>query len=276
MIISIDAGNYEVKVVGKYGLMKFLSNIGEGRDINLKQQHGEDDMIFEYEGRVGFAGSLAKYESEFSGAIMGMTKFHSDTKLRVLLAIHRYCTMHNLINDEFQIIVGQPIKMHTPEEKGKLKVLLTGEHTITVNKIKKTFKITNVEVCSECASSFWSNPKNGLVRIIDLGGGTCNYATILDARFIDKDSDTIMFGMETNKSQDLLALSRGIATTTLKKWDKEDTVLVVGGAAEKLIPHLKQFYPNAEVLYPIFNQKYQNPSFANAIAFYNIGVNVNV
>jgi plasmid segregation protein ParM len=31
-------------------------------------------MYFEYQGETGFAGSLALYESEFGGSIMGDTK----------------------------------------------------------------------------------------------------------------------------------------------------------------------------------------------------------
>ncbi|MGM7720514.1 ParM/StbA family protein [Metabacillus sp. Hm71] len=274
MILGIDAGNNEVKIAGKYGLIKFLSDIGEGRSINLEQVHGEDDMVFEYEGRYGFAGSLAKYESEFSGAIMGDSKAHEDTKLRVLLGIHRYLTLYNVEDYNFQIIVGQPISKHTPSEKEKLKKILQGKHIITVNGIKKKININVVNVAAEGVSSFWANPKEGLTRIIDLGSGTTNYATVLDGRFIDKDSGTLPYGMNTNKSNDIEALARGIATETLKKWKKEDQVYLVGGAAN-LIEHLmKQFYPNVQLLDPIFNRRIQDPIYANAIAFYNIGVNV--
>jgi hypothetical protein len=58
--------------------------------------------------------------------------------------------------------------------------------------------------------------------------------------------------------------------------ESEDKVLVVGGIAETALPHLKQYFPNVEVLYPIYNQQYVNPIYANAIAFYIVGVNVYV
>jgi plasmid segregation protein ParM len=67
MRLGIDAGNYKVKICGERGLMDFISSIGEAREIKLHQNHGQDDMVFEYEGDTGFAGSLALYESEFSG-----------------------------------------------------------------------------------------------------------------------------------------------------------------------------------------------------------------
>lgn len=274
MILGIDAGNSEVKICGERGLTKFISDIGEGRQINLNQVHGEDDMVFEYEGRSGFAGSLARYESEFVGSIMGESKSHYDSKLRVLLGIHRYLTLHHINEDSFQIIVGQPISSHIHQEKERLKQLLKGSHIITVNGVKKQFHISDVNVAAECASSFWSNPQNGLTRIIDVGSGTINYSTVLEGRYIDKDSGTLPYGMNTNKSNDVHALARGVATETMKKWKKEDNVFLIGGAVHLIEPYMKQYYPNTQILYPIFNQQYYESIYANAISFFNIGVNV--
>jgi plasmid segregation protein ParM len=274
MKLGFDAGNYRVKICGDYGLMDFISTIGEARQINLQQTHGQDDMVFEYEGERGFAGTLALYESEFAGSLMGDTKAHRDTLLRVLIGIHRYTTIYNIEENEFDIIIGQPISKHTPEEKQRIKEMIKGWHTIIVNGIEKSFHIRRVECAAEGVSSFWSNPRNGLVRILDIGSGTVNYSTVLDQRFIDKDSGTLPFGVNTNKSNNLQALSRGIVTQVLKKWDSQDKVLVVGGIAEQIVEHLKTYFPNVEVLYPIFNQQYVNPMFGNAVAFYFIGVNI--
>jgi plasmid segregation protein ParM len=152
--------------------------------------------------------------------------------------------------------------------------MVKGWHTIIVNGVEKSFHIRNCEVAAEGVSSFYSNPTNGLVRILDIGSGTVNYSTVLDGRFIDKDSGTLPFGVNTNKTNNLQALSRGIATHTLKKWTPKDKVFVVGGIAETILPHLKGYFPNVEVLYPIFNQQYINPIFANAIAFYIVGVSI--
>lgn len=73
MIIGIDAGNYETKVCGPFGVKKFYSDIGEYRERNLKSSFGPDDMVWECEGKKGFAGSLARYESEFGGGIAKLT-----------------------------------------------------------------------------------------------------------------------------------------------------------------------------------------------------------
>ncbi|PKR82870.1 ParM/StbA family protein [Heyndrickxia camelliae] len=274
MKLGIDAGNDQVKICGDYGLINFISAIGESRLINLQQIHGQDDMYFEYQGESGFAGTLALYESEFVGSIMGSTKAHKDTLLRVLIGIHRYSTLYNLNESIFDIVVGQPIIMHNHIEKEKIKGMLKGQHTLTVNGITKTFIINRVECAAECATAYWSNPKEGLVRIIDIGGGTVNYSTVLNGRFIDKDSDTLTFGVNTTKTNNLQALARGISTQLLKKWDQNDKTFLIGGIAEQMVSHLKNYFPNARVLYPIFNRQQISPIFANAISFYILAVNI--
>jgi plasmid segregation protein ParM len=274
MRLGIDAGNYKVKVAGEFGLIDFISAIGESRQINLQQIHGQDDMYFEYQGETGFAGSLALYESEFGGSIMGDTKAHVDTKLRTLIGIHRYITLYQIEEKEFDIVLGQPISKHNHNEKMKIKDMIKGWHTITVNGVEKSFHIRNLEVAAEGVSAFFSNPTNGLVRILDVGSGTVNYSSVLDGRFLDKDSGTLPFGVNTNKTNNLQALSRGIATHVLKKWSPQDKTFIVGGIAEQILPHLKGYFSNIDILRPIYNQQYVNPIYANAIAFYIVGVNI--
>jgi plasmid segregation protein ParM len=48
---------------------------------------------------------------------MGDTKAHKDTLLRVLIGIHRYSTLYQIDETEFDIVVGQPISKHTFDEK---------------------------------------------------------------------------------------------------------------------------------------------------------------
>lgn len=274
MRLGIDAGNFKVKVAGELGLMDFISVIGESRQINLQQIHGQDDMYFEYQGETGFAGSLALYESEFGGSIMGDTKAHIDTKLRVLIGIHRYITLYQIEEKEFDIVIGQPISKHNHNEKTKIKEMIKGWHTITVNGVEKSFHIRNIEVAAEGVSSYWSNPTNGLVRILDVGSGTVNYSSLIEGRFLDKDSGTLPFGVNTNKTDNLQALSRGIAVHVLKKWSPQDKTFVVGGIAEQILPHLKGYFSNIDILRPIYNQQYVNPIYANAVAFYIVAVNI--
>jgi plasmid segregation protein ParM len=270
MIIGIDAGNNEVKVAGPLGLDRFHSAIGEFRERNIKDTHGKDDIVFQYQNRKGFAGSLALAESEFSGSLMGDSKAHEDAKLRVLIALHRYSQTTN----NFQLLVGQPISKHSDQEKRIIKEMLKGYHEISINGVTKSFMISNAEVAAEGGTAFWSRPVDGLIRIIDIGSGTVNCATLNNKRYIDKDSFTLTFGMNTVRTRDLTEMARGIVTQTSKKWDLNDQVYLVGGAAKQLLPHIQKFYRFSSLLNPVFEGKEQDPIFANAIGFYNIGTAV--
>ncbi|HZK02003.1 MAG TPA: hypothetical protein VFC96_03980, partial [Anaerovoracaceae bacterium] len=59
MIIGVDAGNYQVKVVSHKGVDIFPSDIGEYRERNLEQKFSANDMAIEYQGKKYFAGTLA-------------------------------------------------------------------------------------------------------------------------------------------------------------------------------------------------------------------------
>lgn len=269
MYLGIDAGNNEIKVMGQYGVDKFLSYLGEWRERKVGvDQFDKDDMEWEYNSKKGFAATLAERESDFKRSMMGETKAHEDVLLRVLLALHRYSDKR-----EHQIVVGQPIEKHEENEKNKIKDMLQGRHELTVNGIRKVIVIRRVEVAAEGASSFWCEPINGLVRILDCGSGTINAATINNKRYIDKETFGINYGFNTNKTVNLEAMSEAIITKA-HRWNKSDHIRLIGGAAEQLAPYLKRHFHNLEVFYPPINNKRVHPVFANAIGFYNIARSV--
>lgn len=275
MIIGIDAGNHAVKVVGERGAHQFLSCLGERRARKLITKYGEDDMEFEWNGRSGFAGSLAKYESEFVRSVKGDTKAHEDAQLRVLLALHRYCRNGESVN----LVVGQPISRHEELEKVKIKKMLQGRHTLIVNGEKKTLNVAKVEVAAEGAGAYWCKPQLGISRIIDFGSGTVNLGSVENTgqmiRFIDKDSDTITQGVETNKSRDVHALAEAAAAKARDKWRMSDAVLVAGGVAEQVLPTVKRHFPRAETITPILKHGLKievlHSVYANALGFYELG-----
>jgi plasmid segregation protein ParM len=264
-IVGLDAGNYAIKGFGDRGIIKLLSDIGEYRDRRLTQSHGVDDIIFEFKGRKGFAGSLARYESEFNGSIMGDTKAHEDTLIRVLLGLNKYG------GDHFKVVVGQPISSHIREEKERIKEMLKGTHEIVINRKKRVLTIEEVEVAAEGGAAFWSNPIPGTVRVIDVGSGTVNGASLIDGRYLDRDSFTLKFGMNSTLSNDHEAMVRGIVAEALKKWGRGDTVMVAGGAAKQLTPIIKETFKKAATITPEYKGNLYEPMFANAIGFYKIG-----
>jgi plasmid segregation protein ParM len=274
-VVGLDPGNYEVKVVGRKGFDRFLSELGEYRELKLVNNFLRDDMIYEYNGVKGFAGTLAKRESEFAGSMMGTSKLHNDMLIRVLLALHRYDTEHE---SRFNIVVGQPIINHNHQQKEAIKKMLKGRHEFTLNGVQKVIIIENVEVAAEGASAYWSSPKKGKIRIIDAGSGTVNIATIENGMYIDKESDTLPFGLNTTISNDLDAFCRRVAIHCLKKWKRNDDVYLVGGNAEGLLVPMLYHFPNCQVLKPVVEINGQltmlKPVFANAVAFYNIAKKV--
>ncbi len=262
MILGIDAGNHSTKVCGPSGVLKFPSDLGEYRERRLMQVHGPDDMVYLHQGKRGFAGTLARAESEFGGSMQGITKAHGDMLIRVLLAIHRYGG-----DDRFRIVVGQPIEAHTEVEKLKIISMLTGRHTIGINGLEKTFTIEAAKVAAEGGAAFWANPIDGLVHQLDIGGGTVNWATLDNRRYIDKDSFTLLFGGSNNKTYDLEAMARAIAARASKY--RANRVRIVGGLAEDIVQYVQAHFPQATVQYPVLQQKLP-PVYANAVGFYQI------
>lgn len=273
--LGIDAGNDKVKVFGYKGSDIFLSELGEYRDLKLTNHLLKDDMMYEYKGQRGFAGTLAQRESEFSGSMLGTNKAHPDMLIRVLIALHRYA---DGADESFRLIVGQPIINHTAAFKTVMKDMLIKSHLFVLNGTPKRLNIESVEIAAEGASAYWSNPKTGKIRIIDAGSGTVNIATNVDGMYIDKESTTLPFGLRTNISNDLDAFSRRVAINCLKKWNKNDRVYLVGGNAEGLLEPMRYHFPNVSTLEPTITtdntQKSISPVYANAVAFYNIGKKV--
>ncbi|GGE62109.1 ParM/StbA family protein [Priestia taiwanensis] len=268
MILSIDGGSENVKAAGENIIDIFPSVIGEYRDRKKKDKHGSSDMEFEINGKRGFAGSLAIVESVFTSTIRGETKAHHYLKIRVLLALHRNCNERNV-----KIVAGQPISMHTDTEKNKIIVMLKGEHKITVNGVTKEFFIEECVVGLEGAAAYLCIQRPGKIRIIDIGGGTVNLATILNGSFVDKESRTLPFGF--NSSADKSKGEHIIQATYNEAynlgWRSDDEVYFVGGPAETLISKVINYFSNTQVIAPLLDGEMLEPVFGTAVGLLLIG-----
>jgi plasmid segregation protein ParM len=227
--------------------------------------------------RRGFAGSIAEVEDEWgNGATYGDSKAHADTKVRVLLAIHRYMEKYCPNATTFCIVVGQPVISHIEKEKEKIIKMLKGRHEFTVNGIKRNIWIADLRVTTEGGGGFWSNPQNGMCRIIDAGSGTINLVSILNNKHIVKSSTTMNIGTETMQNKnDLDGMARGIIQAATKlKWKKDDTVLICGGVANVILPHIQKHFIGSDTIKPLLKREYDvissQPVYANAIGFYNL------
>lgn len=279
MILGIDAGNKNVKMCGPFGVAHFSAALGEWKRRNIVTQYGFDDMEWEIAGRKGFGGTLAEFESEFSTTRKGESKAHVEAQIRVLLALHRYAAA-----DSYQIVVGQPIGGYTDDEKRLIKHLLRGRHQTAVNGLVRCFEIAGVEVSPEGASVGLLSPQEGVKRVIEIGSGTVNFATLkgvyqedgkLKMFRVNNGSWSLPRGMEnSNVSGDELA--RGIINEALQKFRPQDRVEVAGGGAPRMFDVIASTFKNAKLVEP--RVAFRNPhdprlplsAYANCVAFYDI------
>lgn len=276
IVIGVDAGNYMAKTAGPYGVDHYRTAICDWFKRDFIESFGDDDMEFEIDGRKGYAGSIAEYEDVFGGGGMyGDTKAHEDTKIRVLLALHRYIEKYCPGVNSVKLVTGQPITSHNDTEKDKLKEMLQGSHEFIVNGVLRYLYIEEVGIAAEGAGAFWSNPQSGKVRIIDVGSGTINVATIQNKKIINNASATFNFGVETvNRALDSIA--RGIIQeTTGLRWERTDLIYLCGGVSYDISPHIQKYYPETQLIQPLLNRyegvEMTSPIFSNAVGFYEIG-----
>lgn len=271
-ILGVDGGNTVVKVYGKKGEYKIGSRLGEYRQMAEEKKLGKDDIIFEYKGRKGFAGTLAEVESEFDYSLGTESKAHEDIAIRVLLGICNYSE-----NTEFKIVVGQPIVTNTKDEKDVIKDFLKGEHDFTINGKKRHVTIKQVEVSAEGAAAYWASPQEGLVYVLDIGSNQVNAAAFMNGNYLDKSSFSITeFGTETNITEDVEAMTKAIYSRCYRrKWRAHGKLLIVGGRAASFVEPFKQYFDEVSTLTPKMTtapgkMRMLNPIYANAVGFYNI------
>ncbi|GKU79835.1 ParM/StbA family protein [Paenibacillus sp. L3-i20] len=259
-IAAIDAGGKNTKFYDGKQLIMFPSAIGINElERNLKSEHAQFEYEWEYEGKKGFAGTLAE-ESEYAESRRDDSKAHFDAILRILIALHQFGE-----GISFNIVVGQPIETHNETEKIAIKTMLQRRHDLTINGKAKTIIINRCEVTPEGATAGLLTVEQGLVRIIDIGSGSVNYGTLKNRKFLNKGSFTFTEGMESKTNLNIEAFARQIGTKAInKKWGKEDVVYLCGGGAEVILPYLKaEFFPNGQLLAA-------DPLYSNVKAFFMI------
>lgn len=275
LLLGVDAGNYMAKTAGPYGLDSYRTAICDWFQRDFVESFGNDDMEFEIDGKKGYAGSIAVHEDVFGGSGMyGDSKAHDDTKIRVLLALYRYINKYCPGLDTVSVVTGQPITSHNEKEKKKLIDMLQGNHEFTVNGKRQRIYIEEIGIAAEGSSAFWSNPRMGKNRLIDVGSGTVNVATIVDKKIINNASETFNFGVET-VNQGLESVANGIIRATTKlRWERNDAVFVCGGVASDVLPFIQSHYPSAQLVQPLLQRldgvEVTSPVFANAIGFYEL------
>lgn len=266
--LGVDAGNHNVKTVGEGGTDIFSSALGEPHDRKLRNESTLDDMVVEFKGTTYFAGTLAG-ESDLGSSTKEISKANDEVLIRVLLACVRYSK-----DTDYQLIVGQPIKSHSDDEKEKIIKMLQREHTIKVNGTTRLINIKNVRVAAEGASVGLLSPIKGKYHILDVGSGTINWATVTydgeRVRFSDKASGTVGDGLSTLRTDNIEFITRSVCNTIGSRWSKDEPVRIVGAAAREFAEPVRKYFPKADVFEPAVESKKLDPVYANAAAFYAI------
>jgi plasmid segregation protein ParM len=259
MYVAIDPGNCNTKYFDGKDLNIFPSAIGiNSLHRNLKKILGRNEFEWEYEGKSGFAGALAVDESEYVESRKDDSKAHFDALMRTLIALHQFGR-----EPIFDIVVGQPISTHNDVEKLAIKAMYEKRHELTVNGKRKIIFIRRCEVSPEgAAAGLLVAPDIGTIRVMDIGSGSVNYATIKDRGFNNRGSWTFNEGMESKDTLDKESFVRQVCTKAInKKWGKNDPLYLCGGGA-KLQPLISEYFAKAQLI--------PDPLFANVKAFYLI------
>lgn len=259
-IVSVDCGRYAVKSYGNKKII-FPSIVGEWRERKISSG-GEYEVTIN--NQRYFIGELAKEESRYARDMTTRSKIHEETKILTLTSIALQAD-----SGRVQLVTALPVEQHTPKNKENLKKLISGNHTIEINGIRKNIIIaeTDIIVSIEGAGAYIYAPLSAKCRIIDAGSRTINTLTIDEkGKYRDLESGTLDYGcMDLLLDDRAEQFSRKIITDLSKVWKKysDETVLMTGGGAGVLGKYLsKQF--NTMMI--------SDPIYANTLGFYKLGV----
>jgi plasmid segregation protein ParM len=270
-VIAIDNGGHSTCIMTAQVKEMFPSVKGLYGKRTLTDAVGKYDFIVDYKSEKYVMGTLALHDCQYKLQMHTNSKQNIFFDLSILVAIHQFGFSKNYV------VTTVPILFFNDTEKFGIVERLVGDHTITVNGVKKEFTIMNVKLTPESAVAFWISEPVGKNRFIDLGSRMIGYATTLYqnfngeevVRFIDTESGVFMGkGLEAlmlNNSYDQKALADYICGRLISIWNPQDNVYLLGGGSldQQLVTHISQYFPNSVVM--------ENPQMANAIGMYQLG-----
>lgn len=265
-MIGIDVGRASVKVSGERDFT-FPSVVGEARELRLGD--GGDYRVT-IDGQAYFVGALA--EESFSRREMATeSKVTPETAVLFLTAL--------ALAGGGDVTTGLPVAHHSPEGKAAFERLLWGKHQVIVNGTASIVNVERLVIVPEGAASFWGMVLNDegkiirpdltskRVRVLDLGSRTVNYVTLVNGKYLDRESGTLGYGcLELDHVGDQHFTRRviGDLAKALSDLRPTDHFLLTGGGATRLGGYFRRDYPNSETV--------PDPLFANAIGYRKLGV----
>lgn len=300
LILGIDAGLNEVKVVGPRGELKFPSRVwerpGNHIDFSAFSSQKVDDIKFvvEYNGAVNFIGEHAEFENVFEETTAGNrdgSKNDDEAFLKAIGAVCRYLDTYMDFEDEVievYMYYGSPIKnWANPTERAQIESRFKNNgkaHKIIFNDIPLEIKFEEARVMPEGIAAFYSQAMTQReVYIVDAGSQTINLTAFIGGRPANKSKNTTN-GVERFKELHGPGAASRLARTVLKeintlKWGTETegkyTLYVCGGFAAQLADAFNALEDERfemQLMRPevVVNRKVKtlDPIYANAAGMY--------
>jgi len=270
--VGIDVGRKYLKIATEEDTQIIPSKVGDARELRLENT---SDYLVAIDGHKYFVGDLAE-ESYSCREMATESKIHQETKILFLTAVALAWDRNPLV-----ITTGLPVDQHTQTIKQQLKQLLDGVYKVMINNCQKNIYINRLQIVPEGAGAFWnevldddgrivkSSLLQGTVRVIDLGSRTTNYLTIINGKYLDRDSGTLGYGCFELERRDNTPemFARRIIADLSQRWpsiSQKDVMFISGGGALLMEKSLKQVFDNVIVS--------KEPVTANAKGFRKLGV----
>lgn len=260
--VGIDVGRDSVKVVGKNLHMCFKARVGEWREMNISSG-GKYEV--EIDGEKYFIAELAD-ESYFSRSMAVESKIHDETKVLFLSAL----ALSLRDNEKIRVATGMPVSQYNSKERNNLFEFLRGEHNVSIDNRQVDLKVDSLDIIPEGAGVYWDYVLNmegelhcktleKVYRVIDIGSRTVNYCTIVNNKFLDRESGTLHYGTfaydnalnsdndDTIKRQFVRKLLGDLSTKWMSLNLAKDRVIVAGGGSVLLCSELKKELPGVVI-----------------------------
>ena len=264
-IISIDTGRANTKVIAPNMSIQFPSIVSEWYERTLSKG---GDYELELNGHKYFAGELAR-EGYCRTINASRSKIHEEMRLLFVTALATVNPPGETI-----IVTGVPVDQHQEDIKREIRQYLRGSHEGSINGRPFKFYVKALEICPEGASAYWDyvlddkgsivKDTSGTYRIVDIGSKTINVATIINQRYLNRESFTLDYGCYdylNAKNKDSGQFFKRIWGDLMQRWSdylETDKVLFSGGGSLLLVDHIGQIIPD--------------PLMANARGFRKLGV----
>ncbi len=278
VLLGVDTSSQHAKVVGPFGVDSYKLDIS---DAIVRKAVYSNEMKFEIDSfKTDDCFGSINYKRNNLDVLTESMNSHTTSKINVLIAIYQYLNQHCPHINHVSIVIGQSIQSQKNGEKNTIISLFEGNHEFMVNGVKKSIIIENVGVVPNGIGSFWSRPKMGEIRILDIGLDAINAATMNDKRSVYHESGTFNYGIGIiSNHDDLNGMTYGIIKhTKALNWGKEDIVYICGEGAEQVSAYIQKHYEHAFKLKPLVNFQFEGeilePIYANAVGFYEIAKRV--